>query len=87
MTDPNASNFENVDSIISGLLEQGYIASQKIATAIFIAENLTRDVRCWSNPVSPVSNQAFNTRCYTNQFLILAILPHQLQAHWHAGGV
>ena len=44
MTDPNATKFENVDSIISGLLEQGYIASQKIATAIFIAENLTKPI-------------------------------------------
>jgi len=44
MTDPNATKFENVDSIISGLLEQGYIASQKIATAIYIAENLTKPI-------------------------------------------
>ena len=44
MIDPNATKFENVDSIVSGLLEQGYIASQKIATAIFIAENLTKPI-------------------------------------------
>ena len=44
MTDTNATKFENVESIVSGLLKQGYIASQQIATAIFIAENLTKPI-------------------------------------------
>ncbi|MBT5194163.1 MAG: AAA domain-containing protein, partial [Rhodospirillaceae bacterium] len=44
MTDPNAAKFENVDTIVAGLGEQGYITSQQIATAIFIAENLTKPI-------------------------------------------
>ena len=43
-TDPNAAKFENVENILSGLLDQGYIASHQIATAIFIAENLTKPI-------------------------------------------
>ena len=44
VTDPSAAKFENVENILSGLLDQGYIASQQIATAIFIAENLTKPI-------------------------------------------
>ncbi len=44
MTDPNAAKFQNVDTIVAGLGEQGYIASQQIATAIFVAENLTKPI-------------------------------------------
>ena len=44
LTNPNAAKFEHVDDIIAGLGEQGYIASRQIATAIFVAENLTKPV-------------------------------------------
>ena len=44
MTEPSAAKFSTVDDIITGLGEVGYITSRQIATAIFVAENLTKPI-------------------------------------------
>jgi MoxR-like ATPase len=44
MTNPNAEKIKNVDDIIAGLGEVGYITSRQIATAIFVAGNLTKPI-------------------------------------------
>ena len=44
MTEPSAAKFDNVENIVAGLGDQGYIASRQIATAIFVAENLTKPI-------------------------------------------
>ena len=44
MTEPSTAEFDNVENIVAGLGDQGYIASRQIATAIFVAENLTKPI-------------------------------------------
>ena len=44
MTEPRAAKIDNVDDIIAGLGDVGYITSRQIATAIFVAENLTKPI-------------------------------------------
>ncbi len=44
MTEPSTAKFDNVENIVTGLGDQGYIASRQIATAIFVAENLTKPI-------------------------------------------
>ena len=44
MTEPSTAEFDNVENIVTGLGDQGYIASRQIATAIFVAENLTKPI-------------------------------------------
>ena len=44
MTNPNAEKIKTVDDIIAGLGEVGYITSRQIATAIFVAGNLTKPI-------------------------------------------
>ena len=44
MTNPNAEKIKNLDDIIAGLGEVGYITSRQIATAIFVAGNLTKPI-------------------------------------------
>ncbi len=44
MNESSAAKFDNVENIIAGLDDQGYIASRQIATAIFVAENLTKPI-------------------------------------------
>jgi len=44
MTETSTAKFDNVENIVTGLGDQGYIASRQIATAIFVAENLTKPI-------------------------------------------
>ena len=44
MINPNAKKIKNVEDIIAGLGQVGYITSRQIATAIFVAGNLTKPI-------------------------------------------